>query len=106
MDGVAATPTSIVHPLIFGLRNPEFASTIEHMHKLNPGYVVDATDPQAPALLRHCLCGEKEFIYLEEWLDGDQPPQYRYKCATCGAATEWTPSRANAQQLWNTLQTN
>lgn len=101
-----------LHPLSFGLRNPLYKEVIAHLHKMNPGFVVDVLDPQAPMLLAHCACGEQEAIYLEEveieQQDASMPSNYiyRYRCQVCKTATEWAPSRAHAKQLWDILQTN
>lgn len=101
MSEESSTP-SIIYPLSFGLRNPNYTETLEHIHSHNPGKVVDMLDPRVTMLLSECQCGERELITLEE--SSEAPPRYRYRCSSCMVATEWSPSRAHAKQLWDTLQ--
>jgi hypothetical protein len=101
LDGVIST---VIYPIIFGVRQPAYQDVIEHLHKHNPGHTVDLLDPQTPMLLPHCLCGEKEFIYLEERAT-EESISYRYKCGSCSVHTDWSPSRGHAMQLWKELQT-
>lgn len=94
-----------IYPIVFGIRNPMYKEVIAHLHKTNPGFTVDLLDPQTPMLLPHCLCGEKEMIYLEEIEEKQTSPVYRYCCASCNMATDWAPSRGHAKQLWDQKQT-
>lgn len=106
-SGVAVAPTdrtTTIYPIVFGIRNPTYKDVIAHLHKTNPGFTVDLLDPQTPMLLPHCLCGEKELIYLEERIER-KAALYRYTCSTCHTHTDWAPSRGHAKQLWDVLQT-
>jgi hypothetical protein len=103
----AQSPISVIHPLTFGLRNPLYASALDHLHKMNPGHTVDTLDPQTPMLISHCLCGETEMIYLlSQYILDEDVTRYKYVCASCNTSTEeWAMSKGHAKQLWDNLQT-